>query len=393
MGSSSPYGPEPECANCGARLRQAATHCHLCGTARQTHHRQRRCPNCGTPAAQKAQTCLMCDAPLDRVPIRGGLASASWLWAGAVVLAVLAVALVVVGWNYWQNQGQLLGVAPIATPTSTDTPRPVLVATAAPTITPTATPSPLPSSTPIFHEVQSGETVIYIASYYGTSPEAIMEANSLDETSVRLLRPGQQLLIPSTGPVGGPVLGSIAQPPQLIHEVASGETLISIAIDYDTTVEAILAANNLDSPDLIFEGQQIIVPLGNPTATPTLTPTMTPSSTPAPPYPAPHLLSPADGAEFEGENAVVVLTWASIGILRDNQAYLVELETPAHVAPVTYSTQGTTWRLPSNLWPPGQRGTLAWRVTVVQGTNPTSDETPEWEPLSPASETRNLVWR
>jgi len=149
----------------------------------------------------------MCDAPLGRVPIRGGLASASWLWAGALVLAVLAVALVVVGWNYRQNQEQLLGVAPTATPRATDTPRPVLVATAAPTATPTATPSPLPSSTPIFHEIQSGETVIYIASYYGTSPEAIMEANSLDETSVRLLRPGQQLLIPSTGPVGGPVGG------------------------------------------------------------------------------------------------------------------------------------------------------------------------------------------
>jgi LysM repeat protein len=377
-----------ECVNCGARLSPGAVRCSVCGASVPGGHQQRRCPNCGTPAARQAKTCLMCDAPLDRAPIRGGLASVSWQWVGAIALLMV---LVVVGWTRWRNQSQSVVVAPTATPTVTTTP--TLAATTTPTPTLSATPSPVPSPTPIIHEVQSGETLIYIASYYGTTVEAIMKANDLDEASVRLLRPGQELLIPSTGPVGGPVPGNIVQPRQVVHEVQSGETLSSIADQYDTTVEAILAANDLDSPDLIYGGQQVVVPLMPPTATPTPTLTPTPTTTPAPPYPAPHLLSPADGAVFEGEDAMILLAWTGVGILGDNQMYLVELETPNRTAPVTYATQGTSWRLPPDLWPTDRRQPLAWRVTVVQQANPASEEPPVWEPLSPPTQTRYFVWQ
>jgi LysM repeat protein len=303
----------------------------------------------------------------------------------------LIAALAGLGWNYWRNQPKPLAVAPPATPevTATFTPAP----TATPAPPPSATPSPIASPTPIIHEVQAGETIIFIASNYGTSSEAIMEANGLDESSARLLRVGQQLLIPSTGPVGGRMPGATPQPPQVIHKVQSGETLSSIADQYDTSVEAILAINNLSSPDLIYEGQQLIVPLMPPTATPTFTPTPTPSSTPSPPYPAPQLLSPADGTLFEGEDAVILLAWASVGILRDNQVYLVELETPDRTAPATFTTQATSWRVPADLRPTGQGAILTWQVTVVQRLNPASAEPPEWKPLSPPTETRRFEWR
>ncbi len=242
------------------------------------------------------------------------------------------------------------------------------------------------------HEVQSGETLIYIASYYGAAVDEIMEANELDENSARMLLPGQKLLIPSTGPVGGPAPNAAAPPPQVVHEVKSGETLISIAIDYDTTVEAILDANDLDSPDLIYEGQQLLVPLMPPTATPTLTPTPTPSSTPGPPYAAPHLLTPSDGTAFQGEETAITLSWTSVAILREDQAYLVELETPAQVMPITYTTQSTSWRLPSELRPTGGRQVMTWRVTVVERADSTSTELPEWEPVSLPSKTRHFVW-
>lgn len=320
--------------------------------------------------------------------VRGGLASVSWLWVGAVALVA---ALVAVGWSRWREQSQPVVIVPTVAPTATYTPTPVPTTT--PTSSPTVTASPVPSPTPIIHVVQSGETIIYIASYYGTTPGAIMEANGLDETSARLLRPGQELLIPSTGPVGGPVPGSTEQPPQLIHEVQSGETLSSIADQYATTVEAILSANKLDSPDLIYVGQELIVPLMPPTPTPTLTPTPTPTATPGPPYPAPGLLSPANDAVFQGQDAVIVLNWTSVGVLSDNQVYLVELETPASAVPVTYTTQGTSWRLPSDLWPGGRHRTLTWRVTVVQQGNSASDGQPVWEPLSPPTEARRFVWR
>jgi LysM repeat protein len=330
----------------------------------------------------------MCDAPLDRVPVRSGLAGVSWLWVGTVALVV---ALIVVGWNRWRNQPQPVAVGATPAPAATHTPTPTRTST--PTIALTPTYSPAPSATPIFHEIQSGETLIYIASYYGTSVDELMEANELDEASTRRLLPGQQLLIPSTGPVGGPVPNAAAPPPQVIHEVSSGETLISIAVDYDTTVEAILDANDLDSPDLIYEGQLLFVPLMPPSATPTPTPTPTPSSTPGPPYAAAHLLTPGDGTVFQGENAVVLLSWTSVAILREDQAYLVELDTPVQITPVTYTTQGTSWRLPSELRPTGRRRAMTWRVTVVQRINPTSAELPEWEPVGLPSETRHFVWQ
>jgi LysM repeat protein/predicted nucleic acid-binding Zn ribbon protein len=377
-----------ECVNCGTRLPSGVTRCPVCGVFAPAGHKQRRCPNCGTPVAQQAQTCLMCDAPLDPEPGRDGLASVSWQWMGAIALIA---ALIVVGWSRWSNQPQPAASVPRATPNPTITPTPMPAAT--PTPIPSATPSPVPSPTPIIHVVQSGETIIYIASYYGTTAESIMKANGLDETLARMLRPGQELLIPSTGPVGGPVPGAAALPPQVIHEVASGETLSSIADDYDTNVEAIMAANNLDSPDLIYVGQELVVPLMPPTATSTPTPTPTPTTTPAPPYPAPDLLSPAEDAVLEGEGAVILLTWTSVGILRDNQAYLVELKMPARTDPVTYTTQGTSWRLPSDLWPTGRHRTLSWWVTVVQQTGSTSGGSADWEPLSPPAAVRHFEWR
>lgn len=380
-------GPQPECGYCGTRLPPGATRCHVCGAAVQGGHRQRRCPECGTPAARQAKTCLMCNTPLDRVSARGGLTDVSWPWVGAVTLVV---ALIVMGWNYWRNQPQPTAVVTTATPEATNTATPTRTATAPVALGPTA--SPVPSPTPIIHEVQSGETIIYIASYYGSSTEAILQANGLDENSARLLLPGQKLVIPSSGPVGGPLPGATSQPPQIIHEVQSGETLISIAIDYDTSVEAILDANDLDSPDLIYAGQQIIVPLMPPTVTPTLTPTATPSSTPGPPIAAPHSLTPGDGAVFQGENAVVLLSWTAPAILRENQVYLVELETPAQITPILYTTQGTAWRLPAELRPSGRRRAMTWRVTVVQRPDSASDEPPEWKPLSLPSETRHFVW-
>lgn len=302
----------------------------------------------------------------------------------------MVVALVVVGWNYWRNQAQPVAVVPTATASIAHTRTPARTASATTVLTLPSTPVPTP--TPIFHEIQSGETLIYIASYYGTAVDELMAANDLDETSARFLLPGQMLLIPSMGPVGGPAPNSAAAPRQVIHEVKSGETLISIAIDYDTTVEAIMDASDLDSPDLIYEGQQLIVPLMPATATPTLTPTPTPSSTPGPPYAAPHPLTPSDGALFQGEEAVITLSWTSVAILSEDQAYLVELETPAQVTPITYLTQSTSWRLPSELRPTGRRRAITWRVTVVQRASSTADAPPEWEPVSLPSKTRHFVW-
>ncbi len=351
----------------------------------------------------------MCGAPLDQMPTRGGLSGVSLFWVGVVALVAALAAL---GWNRWREQPAPVQVAVIQTAspraqpslgtaqsplgsaqpsfgTAAATPTRLLTATPAPS----ATSTPVASATPIIHAVKAGETIIYIASYYGTSADSIMKANGLDETSARMLRVGQELLIPSTGPVGGPQPDSSQPPPQVIHEVASGETLSSIADEYGTSVEAILAANQLSSPDLIYKGQELVVPLMPPTATPTPTPTPTLTPTPGPPVPAPALLSPAANAVFNGPDAVIVLDWTSVGILSEDRAYLVEVEIPSGKAPLRYTTQGTSWRLSADLWPSGRQRVLKWRVTVVERSGTTPEGQPAWKPLSPPTESRSFVWQ
>ena len=45
-----------------------------------------------------------------------------------------------------------------------------------------------------------------------------------------------------------------------IHIVRRGETLSSIALDYRRTLPQLLAVNTIDNPNIIFVGQQIVIP-------------------------------------------------------------------------------------------------------------------------------------
>src|SRR5258706_3747000 len=44
------------------------------------------------------------------------------------------------------------------------------------------------------------------------------------------------------------------------HTVQAGETLFRIALNYGTTVEALMAANNIADPSLIYVGQVLVIP-------------------------------------------------------------------------------------------------------------------------------------
>lgn len=44
------------------------------------------------------------------------------------------------------------------------------------------------------------------------------------------------------------------------HVVEAGETIILIADTYGTTAEALARVNELESPDIIYEGQVLILP-------------------------------------------------------------------------------------------------------------------------------------
>jgi LysM repeat protein len=76
------------------------------------------------------------------------------------------------------------------------------------------------------------------------------------------------------------------------HVIEKGEMLLSIAMDYGTDVDAIMAANNIDDPTLLQIGQELIIPV-TPTATPAEpTATATPKESPTPtPTPRTHVIA------------------------------------------------------------------------------------------------------
>lgn len=61
----------------------------------------------------------------------------------------------------------------------------------------------------------------------------------------------------------------------IIHVVTAGETLLGIAIEYEMTVDEIMQLNDLKN-DLIFIGQELVIPQGTPTEAAVGTPEMTP---------------------------------------------------------------------------------------------------------------------
>jgi len=120
------------------------------------------------------------------------------------------------------------------------------------------------------HVVQPGEWIYSIARRYNVSPQAILDANALQDPN--LLYAGQQLIIPCAG--GQPAVGPIVPVQQAAqrevvvcegsprHRVARGETLYGISRRYGVPVDDIVAANRLVSPSLIYEGQELIIPCG-----------------------------------------------------------------------------------------------------------------------------------
>ena len=114
-----------------------------------------------------------------------------------------------------------------------------------------APPETVPPTGPKVHIVQPGENLFRIALRYGTTVDAIAQAN--DIVNPWFIYVGQKLIIPSAGaPSPGPTTKT--------YVVQPGDTLYSIAVRYNTTVQALMVANNLASPNLIFVGQILNVP-------------------------------------------------------------------------------------------------------------------------------------
>ncbi len=135
-----------------------------------------------------------------------------------------------------------------------------------------------PSDNASGHVVQPGETLSQIALDAGTSVDALVTLNGLDDPNA--LVAGQSLNLPASASVSS----APAQP--ATYTVADGDTLWAIAQQFGTTTDALVQVNKLDDGNHLSIGLVLTLPVGSaPVAS-------APVGT-APPSPAPAAAKPA----------------------------------------------------------------------------------------------------
>lgn len=96
--------------------------------------------------------------------------------------------------------------------------------------------------------VKAGDTLSALAKQYNTTTDQLAKANNI--SNVNLITVGQQLNIDGSSTQGG----------KQTITVKAGDTLSALAAEYGTTVDQIVADNNLGSADAILQiGQQLII--------------------------------------------------------------------------------------------------------------------------------------
>jgi LysM repeat protein len=133
-----------------------------------------------------------------------------------------------------------------------------------------AMPGPLNST---MYVVQQNDTLFSIATRYGTTVSALMQANGLYNYWIYV---GQVLKISayaSTDPLPVPQ----PLPQNVYHIVRPGDYLASIATRYKSTPYAIQITNKLPNPSFIWAGQKLYIPNGQPPVNPSTAYSLLPS--------------------------------------------------------------------------------------------------------------------
>lgn len=223
------------------------------------------------------------------------------VWGLAVLLIVGG--LIILGtWLFGADgpvQTMLATETPTVTPSFTPTNTATLTSTPTVTSTPTETLTPTPAM-PFSYEIQSGDTLYGLQEKFGLGNDflciiAILNPG-IDINNIAL---GQTIILPNPDlrcPTPTPIdLTSLRRGTEVDYTIQAGDTIAAIAARFNSTIEDILATNNITDPNRIFVGQVIKVRVNLVTPTVTPNPTITPGPTVTPGLP-PILQSPTPGA-------------------------------------------------------------------------------------------------
>ncbi len=207
----------------------------------------------------------------------------------AIVLVALGVVIIVTS----ANGGGLakLFATKTPTPTITFTPSstPTLTETPTITLTPTITSTPTASAN-YDYVVQEGDTLYSIIDAQGLAdtPNALIIIYILNpkiDPLTGFIEVGQTIIVPPPGsslPAPTSIPTGLASGSRITYRVLPGDSLGSIANQWNSTVDAIIKANQSILPDgiesVIYPGQLLQVPINLVTPVPTKTNTPTPSA-------------------------------------------------------------------------------------------------------------------
>jgi lipoprotein-anchoring transpeptidase ErfK/SrfK len=132
--------------------------------------------------------------------------------------------------------------------------------------------NPLVAGTPVTHIVQPGESLTLIAQQYGVTVQEILDANNIPNAN-RIFR-GQELtiwttesvnsqVVETTNPAAAEAPGAVPTAGNTIYVVQPGERLSQIALRYGISWPILAQVNNIANPDLLYAGQEIIIPALN----------------------------------------------------------------------------------------------------------------------------------
>jgi len=204
-----------------------------------------------------------------------------------VFIAIMAVLLVIIGIVIivlWITGGgfslNLFNKEP--TPTSTMPPTPVLSPT--PSVIPTETPtptltvSPTPSG-PFEYEVLEFDSCWGISEKFEVDLQTLLAINNFED-GICLIYPGLKIKVPAPGqtlPTPTPIPPDMASGTRIDYTVQAGDSIRSIADQFNSTVEDILAINKdkIDDENNIPVGVILVVRVNLVTPTPTFAPTST----------------------------------------------------------------------------------------------------------------------
>lgn len=432
------------CPNCGANNPAAATQCAICDTFFESSSRWMGKSNPAV-AKQRRPSATEFDpgAGEDDLMIRGASSTPLGIALGLLVILALVsglvVALVVFSGDDDPVQTERLGTDTTPSPSVSLSPPPTAFPTntrAAPVNFPTTTPLPAtytftPTEGPCIKTAGAGDTLYGLAQQCGHRHLSIVDAIVATNTGLdcdTCLREGQTVEIPwptstpglpptDTESETGDDVGADIQdddpnqsasdnvsvaanefgtpdalatfnveptlrPGLMWHTITEGETMISIASQYNADAKVLSDINpEVDFPQcdfserfggpncsvILIPGERMRVPAPSPT--PTLSPTPsgseTPTPSPTPTFNVPASYSPTEGAYFD-RNSLVTLRWSVTGTLASNEAYLVVVTNVDIDAEYRTQTRDLFFVLPDEWQPPnGRTHEFEWTISIA----------------------------